>query len=103
MQPGVVAQNLHAKLALANSCQTSSEGRLDQDVHCKQRHGEEAEHQVKKGHIVREIDAEFGPVAQIDTVVAAGERIPPVGQSPYALAKCERNHQEINSGRTDRQ
>ena len=50
---------------------------------------------------VREVDPEFGPLAQIDSVVAAGERIPPVGQAPDALAECERDHQEIDAARAN--
>ena len=40
---------------------------------------------------------------QIDAVVAAGERIPAIGQTPDALAESERDHQEIDAGRANRE
>src|SRR5437667_8890303 len=89
VQPGIVAENLHAQLALANSRETPSERRLDEDVHRQQRYGKESKHQIKEGDLVREVDAEVGPATQIDPVVAAGQRVPSVGQSPHALPERE--------------
>ena len=45
----------------------------------------------------------FGRGAQDDAVVAAGQRIPPVGETPHALSERERDHQEIDAGRADRE
>ena len=101
VQPGVVAEDLHAQLALANPRQASPERRADQRVHQQQRDGEEAEYQVEEGHLVCQVDAEFGPCSQIDAVVAAGERVPSVRQSPGALAERKRDHQEVDAGRTN--
>jgi hypothetical protein len=38
---------------------------------------------------------------QIDSVVAVGERVPAVGQTPDALAESERDHQEIDACRAN--
>src|SRR5207253_60616 len=92
------AENLHAQLALANSRETPSERRLDEDVHRQQRYGKESKHQIKEGDLVREVDAEVGPATQIDPVVAAGQRVPSVGQSPHALPEGEGDHQEVDAG-----
>ena len=43
----------------------------------------------------------LGRSPQIDAVVAAGQRIPAVGQAPDALAERERDHQEVDAGRAD--
>src|SRR5271166_3266131 len=60
-------------------------------------------HQVEERHLVGEVDAEFGALPQIDAVVAAGQRVPAVGEPPYALSERERDHQKIDPGGADRE
>ncbi len=78
-----------------------AERRAHQHVHQHHRHGEEREHQIEERHLVRQIEAEIRPAAEIDAVVAAGERIPAIGQAPDALAERERDHQEIDAAGAD--
>ena len=56
VQPGVVAEDLHAQLALADAGEAAPERRAHQRVHQQQRDAEEAEHQVEERHLVGEVD-----------------------------------------------
>ena len=60
VQPGIVAEDFHARFALANADQAAAERRAHDDVQDQERNGEEAEHDVEERHRVGEIDAEFG-------------------------------------------
>src|SRR5262249_16430480 len=62
VQPGIVAQNPHAKLAFADAGQTSSERRADQNVHQQQRHDKASEHQIEEGYVVRQVDPKLGSI-----------------------------------------
>ena len=103
VQPGIVAQDLHAQLALANAHQAAAERGAHQRVHAQKRNREQAEDQVEERHLVCEVDAEFGTLPQIDAVVAAGQRVPAVGEPPHALSERERDHQKIDAGGADRE
>ena len=43
----------------------------------------------------------FGTTAHVDPIVAAGERIPTIGEAPDALPERERDHQEIDTAGAD--
>ena len=59
VQPGVVAENLHAQFALADTGQASPERRAHQHIHQQHRHGEEGKYQVEEGNLVGEIETEI--------------------------------------------
>jgi hypothetical protein len=51
VQPGVVAEDLHAQLALADADQAAPERRAHQRVHDSQRNREHEEHHVEERHL----------------------------------------------------
>src|SRR5262245_35334669 len=101
VQPRIVAEDLHAQLALADADQAAPEWRANQREHDQQRNRKQAEHQVEKRHLVGEVDNKLGALAQIDAVVAAGQRVPAIGQAPHALSQRQGDHEEIYAGGAD--
>ena len=101
VQPNIVAEHGHAQLALADSLQAASERRAHQHVHQNHRHDEKAEHEKEERHVVRQVETETRPRFDDEAVVAAGDRIPAIGESPDALPERQRDHHEIDAGSAD--
>src|SRR6185437_61943 len=96
VQPGVVAENLHAQFALADAFQAAAERRSYQYVQQDQAGGEESKDQKEERNLVGQVQSERGPVGDVDAVVATGQRIPAIGQAPDALSERQCDHQEID-------
>ncbi len=57
----------------------------------------------KKVRSFGQVEPEIRPAGDIDAVVAAGERVPAIGEPPDALAERKRDHQEIDAAGADRE
>ena len=101
MQPRVVAENAHAHFPLANAFQAAPERRKDQEIEYTEGGDEETEHQVKPVQVAGHGDAEGRPAGQVEAVVAAGERVPAIGEPPDTLSERQRDHQKVDAARPD--
>src|SRR5690606_25070848 len=101
VQPRIVAENLHSQLALANAHEAAPERRAHDRVHHNERQGEDDEYDVEEGDLIAKVEAELRARLQVDAIVAAGERVPAIGEPPYALSERQRDHEEINAVRTN--
>ncbi len=100
VQPHVVAERAHARLALADADQGVPERRADDHAQHHEGQHEPGQDQVVEGNGRCEgpRQAEIGPRHRRDAVVALGQRHPAIGQPPDHHAERQGDHQEVDAG-----
>src|SRR6266480_6256047 len=104
VQPHVVAQCAHARLALANALEGEAEGRARDRAERRPRESRRQQREVEEWDGRRQIprQRQRGTRHPGDAVVALGERDPAEGEAPHDHAQGERDHQKVRASRTDR-
>ena len=104
MQPDVVAQRAHARLALADAPQREPERRARQRAEGgpRERRGQQREVEERQRRRQAPGQRQVGARHARDAVVALGERDPAEREAPHDHAEREGDHQEVGAGGADR-
>src|SRR5262249_643690 len=107
VEPHVVAEDAHARFALADALEAHAERRSHDHAEQRDGHQRADEREVEEGQRlprdtgINPRQPEVRPRDARDAVVTLGQRNPPEREPPDDHAERQRDHQEVRPGRAD--